>query len=134
MELVRKRIGKRFCRRPSQTIWRMGVRFAGMTINFTSKNKMGERINWIKIKGEPIDKNKLYSIVACEREGDPEDAICRMMGVENPVDTGVLLHDAIREYLAENSPIEPKVEGRVQCTDQKFDLLSQLDGYEYNFR
>jgi len=95
---------------------------------------MGERINWIKIKGEPIDKNKLYSIVACEREGDPEDAICRMMGVENPVDTGVLLHDAIREYLAENSPIEPKVEGRVQCTDQKFDLLSQLDGYEYNFR
>ena len=110
------------------------VRFAGMTINFTSKNKMGERINWIKIKGEPIDKNKLYSIVACEREGDPEDAICRMMGVENPVDTGVMLHDAIREYLSENSPIEPKVEGRVQCTDQKFDLLSQLDGYEYNFR
>ncbi len=80
-----------------------------------------------------MDENKIYSIVACEREGDPEDAICRMLGVSNPEDTDVTLHDMIRDYLKENSPIQPKVEGRVICTDQSNSLLSQLEGYDYQF-
>ena len=110
------------------------VRFSGMQINFSSASEKGKRLNWVKIGGEVIDKSKLYSIVACEREGDPEDAICRMMGVADPVDTGIMLHDVLREYLKNHSPISPVVEGRVQCTDQPTDHLSQLDGYEYSFR
>lgn len=130
---LEKELENVFAKDPAKRFGGWVVRFAGMQINFTSQKAMGERINWIKIKGEPIDKIKEYSIVACEREGDPEDAICRMMGVNNPVDTGVNLHDAIREYLGQHSPIEPKIEGRVECTDQPADLLSQLEGYDYNF-
>ena len=130
---LEKELENVFAKDPAKRFGGWVVRFAGMQINFTSQKPKGERLNWIKIKGEPIDKNKEYSIVACEREGDPEDAICRMMGVNDPVDTGVNLHDAIREYLGQHSPIEPKVEGRVECTDQPADLLSQLDGYDYNF-
>lgn len=130
---LEKELENVFAKDPAKRFGGWVVRFAGMKINFTSQKPMGERLNWVKIKGEAIDKNKQYSIVACEREGDPEDAICRMMGVIDPVDTGVNLHDAIREYLGQHSPIEPKVEGRVECTDQPADLLSQLDGYDYKF-
>lgn len=130
---LEKELENVFAKNPAKRFGGWVVRFAGMQINFTSKKPMGERLNWVKIKGEPLDKKKQYSIVACEREGDPEDAICRMMGVSNPVDTGVNLHDIIREYLKKNSPIEPKVEGRVECTDQPANLLSQLEGYEYSF-
>ena len=130
---LEKELENVFAKDPAKRFGGLVVRFAGMQINFTSQKPKGERLNWVKIKGEAIDKNKQYSIVACEREGDPEDAICRMMGVIDPVDTGVNLHDAIREYLGQHSPIEPKIEGRVECTDQPADLLSQLDGYDYKF-
>jgi S-sulfosulfanyl-L-cysteine sulfohydrolase len=130
---LEKEIENVFAKDPSKRFGGWLVRFAGMQINFTSKNDMGKRLNWVKIKGEMLDKKKTYSIVACEREGDPEDTICRMMGVSNPVNLGDHLHDVIREYLKKNSPIMPKVEGRVECTDQPIDLLSQLEGYEYKF-
>ncbi|MGC6413291.1 MAG: bifunctional metallophosphatase/5'-nucleotidase [Bacteroidia bacterium] len=131
---LEKELENVFAKDPAKRFGGWVVRFSGMQINFSSANEKGKRLNWIKIAGEEIDKNKLYSIVACEREGDPEDAICRMMGVVDPVDTGIMLHDVLREYLKNNSPISPVVEGRVQCTDQPTDLLSQLDGYEYSFR
>ncbi len=130
---LEKEIENVFAKDPSKRFGGWLVRFAGMQINFTSKNNMGERLNWVKIKGVPLDKKKNYSIVACDREGDPEDTICRMMGVSNPKNLGDNLHDIVRAYLKNNSPIEPKVEGRVECTDQPIDLLSQLEGYDYNF-
>jgi len=130
---LEKELENVFAKDPSKRFGGWVVRFAGMQINFTSQKPMGERLNWVKVKGQMLDKAKEYSIVACEREGDPVDSICRMMGVSNPVDTGIKLHDAIRAYLAENSPIEPKIEGRVECTDQPADLLSQLEGYDYKF-
>ncbi len=131
---LEKELENVFAKDPAKRFGGWVVRFSGMKVNFTSKNEMGNRINWIKIGGEDIDKKKMYKIVACEREGDPEDAICRMMGVDSPHDEGITLHDVIRDYLKTHSPIEPKVEGRVECTDQPQNLLSQLEGYEYTFR
>ena len=131
---LEKELENVFAKDPAKRFGGWVVRFSGMKVNFTSKNEMGNRINWIKIGGEDIDKKKMYKIVACEREGDPEDAICRMMGVDCPHDEGITLHDVIRDYLKTHSPIEPKVEGRVECTDQPQNLLSQLEGYEYTFR
>jgi len=131
---MEKELENVFAKDPAKRFGGWVVRFSGMKVNFTSKNEMGKRVNWIKIAGEDIDKKKMYKIVACERDGDPEDAICRMLDVDNPHDEGISLHEIIREYLKSHSPIEPKVEGRVECTDQPLNLLSQLDGYEYTFR
>ncbi|MGY0037747.1 bifunctional metallophosphatase/5'-nucleotidase [Pedobacter sp. NJ-S-72] len=44
------------------------VRFKGMQVNFTIGKGSGEKLNWVKIGGEPIDLQKTYRIIACERE------------------------------------------------------------------
>ncbi|MCU0405225.1 MAG: hypothetical protein MUE99_11835 [Chitinophagaceae bacterium] len=43
------------------------------------------------------------------------------------------LHDIMREYLAKHSPVSPKIEGRIKATDAPSTLLSQLEGYDYEF-
>ncbi len=110
------------------------VRFKGMEVNFTSAKPKGSRINWIKVKGKKLDLQKLYSIVACEREGDPVDTLCRLEKVQNPQKLNVTLHQIMKDYLQVNSPVSPKIEGRITCTDKPITLLSQLEGYDYDFR
>ncbi|HET6767781.1 MAG TPA: bifunctional metallophosphatase/5'-nucleotidase, partial [Chitinophagaceae bacterium] len=110
------------------------IRFRGMEVNFTINKEMGRRVNWIKINGNPIDDNKEYKFVACEREGDPDTTLCRVDGVKAPTRSGFTLHDVIEEYLKEFSPIAPKIEGRCTATDAPQNLLTQLAGVGYEFK
>jgi hypothetical protein len=110
------------------------VRFKGMTANFTMHNDLGQRVNWIKIAGKPIDLGKSYLVAACERKGDPDDTLCRLDKVKNPRLAHVTMHTILREYFAKFSPVAPKVEGRITATDAPQELLSQLEGYDYEFR
>jgi 2',3'-cyclic-nucleotide 2'-phosphodiesterase (5'-nucleotidase family) len=123
-----------FAENPAERFGGWMVRFAGMEINFTAKNAMDKRLNRVKVKGTPVDKTRMYSIVACEREGDPDDNLCRIEQVRNPRKLGVTLHQVMRDYLKEHSPVSPAIEGRVIATDEAPDLLSQLKGYDYLFR
>ncbi len=109
------------------------IRFKGMEINFTIKKDIGKRLNWIKVKGEPINLEKKYSILACERDGDPDDMLCRMEKISKHGKPGYLMHDVVREYLSVHSPISPYIEGRATATDAPSTLLSQLEGYDYEF-
>jgi 2',3'-cyclic-nucleotide 2'-phosphodiesterase (5'-nucleotidase family) len=129
-----KELQNAFAKDPSKRFGGWFVRFAGMEVNFTIGNELGKRVNWIKVKGEPLDLNKEYSIVACEREGDPDDTLCRIEKVKNPKRSGVLMHDVIEEYLAAHSPVSPKLENRATATDQPHTLLTQLQGTTYEFR
>jgi sulfur-oxidizing protein SoxB len=111
------------------------VRFNGMHVVFTIGNKKGERVQEVKIKGELLDPEKTYSMSACEREGDPDNMLCRMMNVHNPVSQKILLHEVVQDYLTEYSPISPRVEGRAVATDASADLLTQAaEGVPYQFR
>jgi sulfur-oxidizing protein SoxB len=123
-----------FAKDPSKRLGGWFVRYAGMEVNFTIGNEMGKRVNWIKIKGEPLVPDKEYSIVACEREGDPDDTLCRIEKIKNPKRAGVLMHKVIEEYLAIHSPVSPKLEMRATATDQPHTLLTQLQGTTYEFR
>jgi sulfur-oxidizing protein SoxB len=96
--------------------------------------KPGERINSINVKGTPIDLQKNYTVAACEREGDPDALLCRIEDVTNPVPLNFTLHNIMHEYLQEFSPVSPKVEGRITATDIPHDVLTQLDGFDYEFR
>lgn len=129
-----KELQNAFAKDPSKRFGGWFVRFAGMEVNFTIGNEMGKRVNWIKVKGEPVVMDKEYSIVACEREGDPDDTLCRIEKVKNPKRSGVLMHDVIEEYLAAHSPVAPKLEKRATATDQPHTLLTQLQGTTYEFR
>lgn len=129
-----KELQNAFAKDPSKRFGGWFVRFAGMEVNFTIGNEFGQRVNWIKVKGMPVDMNKEYSIIACEREGDPDDTLCRIEKVKAPKKTGVLMHTVIEEYLAAKSPISPKLEMRATATDQPHTLLTQLQGTTYEFR
>lgn len=131
---LEKELQNAFAKDPSKRFGGWFVRFAGMEVNFTIGNEMGKRVNWVKIKGEPLDLNKEYSIVACEREGDPDDTLCRIEKVKNSKRLGVFMHKLIEEYLAVKSPVSPTLEKRATATDQPHTLLTQLQGTTYEFR
>lgn len=123
-----------FAKDPAKRFGGWLVRFKGMELNFTIGGEKGKRVNWIKVKGEPIDLTRTYTVVACERDGDPETTLCRMENVKEPKTLGITLHKVIEEYLGVHSPISPKLEGRATATDAPATLLTQLTGVGYEFR
>lgn len=129
-----KELQNAFAKDPSKRFGGWFVRFAGMEVNFTIGNDLGKRVNWIKVKGELLDMDKEYSIVACEREGDPDDTLCRIEKVKDPKRSGLLMHKVIEQYLSAHSPVSPKLEMRATATDQPHTLLTQLQGTTYEFR
>ena len=134
LEWLEKELQNAFAKDPSKRFGGWFVRFSGMEVNFTIGNEFGKRVNWVKINGSPLDENRSYSVVACEREGDPDDTLCRIEKVKDPKKLGANLHQVIEEYLAVHSPISPKLENRSTATDQPSTLLTQLQGTTYEFR
>lgn len=131
---MEKELQNAFAKDPGKRFGGWVVRFKGMEVNFTIANDVGKRVNWIKVKGAPLDKAKTYSFVACEREGDPDTTICRVDNVAEPKRLGFTLHSIIEEYLSKHSPIAPVLEGRATATDAPNTLLTQLSGFGYEFR
>jgi len=130
---LEKELHNVFSKDPADRFGGWLVRFKGMEINFTTKNEMGKRLNWVKVNNNAINLEKNYSILACERDGDPNDMLCRMEKISHPGKPGYLMHDVVREYLSVHSPVAPVVEGRATATDAASTLLSQLEGYDYEF-
>jgi len=131
---LEKELQNAFAKDPAKRFGGWVVRFKGMEINFTIGSEESKRVNWINVNGKSVDLKKTYTIVACEREGDPDTTICRVRNVSKPKRLGLNLHKVIEEYLAVHSPISPKLEGRVTATDAPPTLLTQLMGLGYEFR
>lgn len=131
---MEKELQNAFAKDPAKRFGGWVVRFKGMEVNFTISNDVGKRLNWIKVKGELLDRAKTYSFVACEREGDPDTTICRVDNVAEPKRLGFTLHSIIEEYLSKHSPIAPVLENRATATDAPNSLLTQLSGFGYEFR
>jgi len=72
--------------------------------------------------------------MACERDGDPEDMLCRMKGVMDPKNTTSTLHSVLKEYLKENSPVTPTPQKNAIILDAPETLLMQVSGVDYTFR
>jgi len=122
-----------FAKNPAERFGGWVIRMQGMHINFTMNNDLGKRLNWVKVKDEPLDFDRIYKVMTCEREGDPDNVLCRLGDVKKPTVLGTDLHQTIIEYLKVHSPIAPRIEGRVTATDAPPTLLSQLEGYGYEF-
>lgn len=109
------------------------VRFKGMQVEFKAFADLGKRVQKVVIGGEPLDLNKEYSICACEREGDPEDVLCRMTGVSETKNTEYTLHGVVKDYLKEFSPVNPELRHDSKVLDAPLTLLSQVSGVDYKF-
>jgi len=110
------------------------VRYQGMKVTFRIHATMGNRVQEVTIGGRPLERDRIYTMLACEREGDPGDVLCRLIGVRDPRRVDARLHDVMIDYLARVSPVSPAVEGRAVAIDGPPVLLSQLDGTTYRFR
>jgi 2',3'-cyclic-nucleotide 2'-phosphodiesterase (5'-nucleotidase family) len=123
-----------FAKDPAKRFGGWLVRFKGLAITFTARNRQGERLRLAKINGEPLVLDKAYTMLGCERDGDPDNVVCRLPNVANARRLGVSVHDVLTEYLATHSPVAPVIEGRAVATDEPATLLSQLEGTSYRFR
>jgi S-sulfosulfanyl-L-cysteine sulfohydrolase len=110
------------------------VRYKGLFVKFTIANAAGSRVQDVRVQGEPLVPARRYTVVGCEREGDPDNTLCRIVNVAEPRRHDVTLHEVLTEYLAAHSPVSPTLEGRAVATDAPADLLSQVDGTSYRFR
>lgn len=131
---LEKELQNAFAKDPAKRFGGWFVRYKGMEVHFTVGNEFGKRVGSVQIGGKALDLNREYKILACEREGDPDNTICRMGNVKQPTRLGVMMHDVIEEYLKKNSPVAPRLEGRAVATDQSPTLLTQLQGTTYEFR
>ncbi len=110
------------------------VKFKGMEIEFNAFGEEGKRVQKAMIGGRPLDPDRLYSICACERDGDPETMLCRIRDVQEGKNTPFTLHQVMREYLAANSPVHPVPRGYAKVLDAPQTLLTQVTGVPYTFR
>ena len=122
-----------FAKDPGERLGGWVVRMQGLHFNFTMYNEFGKRLNWVTVNSQPLELTRTYTMVACEREGDPDTTLCRLVNVIKPASLNVTMHQAVIEYLKVHSPVSPRVEGRVTATDAPPTLLSQLEGYGYSF-
>jgi sulfur-oxidizing protein SoxB len=110
------------------------VRFQGMFVKFTIGNAPGERVQEVRIQRQLLEPEKRYTLLGCEREGDPDNVVCRIAGVADPRRHEITVHRVVTEYLARHSPVAPVIEGRAVATDAPGDVLSQVEGTSYRFR
>ncbi len=81
-----------------------------------------------------MELEKSYVLCACERDGDPEDMLCRMKGVKEAKNTAYTLHSMMKEYLAQFSPVTPVLRHDAKILDGPQTLLSQVTGVDYTFK
>lgn len=133
-EWLEKELNNVFAKDASKRFGGWVVKFKGMKVTFRAFDEMGKRVESITVNDQPIDPNGTYSILACERDGDPVDVLCRMKGVKNAKNTKSTLHQVMREYLAANSPVTPSPQRNAVVLDAPQELLTQVTGVDYQFK
>ena len=122
-----------FAKDASQRLGGWMVKFKGMKVAFRAFEQMGNRVSSITIDGKSIDPAKMYTICACEREGDPPDVLCRITNVKESKYSGHSLHQVLKEYISKHSPVSPLPESNAVILDAPKTLLSQVTGVAYEF-
>ncbi len=100
---------------------------SGMSMTFEASAPAGQRVQEVFIQGEPLEEERVYTITACEREGEPESTLCR---IPNAMDTEVIeidAHAAVRKYLSQHDEVSREYEGRVVPVDLPSVLRSQFN-------
>ena len=133
-EWMEKELNNVFAKDASKRLGGWVIKFKGMEISFNAFAEMGKRVQSLTIKGKELESEKLYSILACERDGDPADMLCRMKGVLEPQNTTSTLHTVMLEYLKVNSLVTPTPPKNAKILDAPDTLLSQVTGVDYQFK
>lgn len=109
------------------------VKMKGMSVEFKAFEELGQRVQKVMVGDLPLDLQREYTITACEREGDPEDTLCRILKVKQTRNLDFTLHQMMRDYLHTFSPVDPTPHHNVRILDAPQTLLSQVFGVDYKF-
>ncbi|NIK72582.1 2',3'-cyclic-nucleotide 2'-phosphodiesterase (5'-nucleotidase family) [Thermonema lapsum] len=131
---LEKELNNVFAKKASERFGGWVIKFKGMEMSFKAFEEYGKRVQEVKVAGQPLDESKTYRIAACERDGDPEDMLCRIKGVKNVKNTPYTLHSVMKEYLQNNSPVTPVPPQAAKILDAPQTLLTQVFGVDYEFR
>lgn len=130
---LEKELNNVFAKDASKRLGGWVVKFKGMKVTFAAFEEYGKRVKNITVNGQPLDLNRTYVISACEREGDPQDTLCRMKNVKDARNSSFTLHEVMANYLAKNSPVTPKPEGNAIILDAPSTMLTQVFDVDYSF-
>ncbi|WP_111671386.1 bifunctional metallophosphatase/5'-nucleotidase [Algoriphagus litoralis] len=133
-EWLEKELNNVFAADASKRFGGWVIKFKGMEVKFNAFGEEGKRVQSALVHGKPLNDEKIYTICACERDGDPDDMLCRFKGVMETENTPFTLHQAMKNYLAENSPVSPTPPRSAVALDAPDTLLSQVSGVDYEFR
>ncbi len=133
MEWLEKELQNVFAQDASKRFGGWLIRFKGMQVEFKAFERVGHRVQKVTIADQALDLTKSYVLCACERDGDPDDMLCRMKGVKEGKNTAFTLHSMMKEYLQKFSPVTPILRHDAKILDGPQDLLSQVSGIDYQF-
>lgn len=133
-EWLEKELNNVFAKNAAERFGGWVIKFNGMHVEFNAFGEKGKRVQNVTVAGQPLDPARIYSICACERDGDPVDVLCRIKGVQEGHNTMFTLHGVMKEYLAANSPVTPSLPENADVLDAPQTLLTQVTGVDYSFR
>ena len=86
---------------------------AGMSFTWDSAAEPGKRIVEVLVNGQPIDPDATYGVVTNNYVRNGGDGYKMFTDATDAYDFGPDLADVMAEYMAEHSPANPMVEGRI---------------------
>lgn len=131
---LEKELNNVFAKEASKRFGGWVIKFRGMEVKFNAFGEEGKRVQSVLVHGKPLESERVYSICACERDGDPDDMLCRFKGVMDTENTPFTLHQAMKNYLKANSPVSPIPPKSAVALDAPATLLTQVYGVDYEFR
>lgn len=89
------------------------MQVGGMSFRFDASQSRGQRIIEAKIGGEPLQREKVYRVVTIDYLAGGGDGQATFLEGANPTygDTAVWV---VAEYIRTHSPVDPRIEGRIQ--------------------
>lgn len=133
-EWLEKELNNVFAADASKRFGGWVIKFKGMEVKFNAFGEEGKRVQSAVVHGLPLDFERVYKICACERDGDPDDMLCRFRGVQATENTPYSLHQAVKSYLGTHSPVTPTPPQSAVALDAPATLLTQVSGVNYEFR
>jgi len=134
LDWLEKELNNVFAKDASKRFGGWVVKFKGMNVTFNAFGEPGKRVQQVEVGGHTLDLERVYSVCACERDGDPDTVLCRIPNVAEGANTPHTLHQTMRDYLAANSPVTPMPRGYAKALDAPATLLTQVTGVPYTFR
>ncbi|WP_239022794.1 bifunctional metallophosphatase/5'-nucleotidase [Pontibacter mangrovi] len=133
-EWMEKELHNVFAEQPLERFGGWVIRFSGMEMTFNANAPKGQRVQSIRIGGQPLDPERVYTMAACLRRGEPDHMLCRMPNAQDPQVLDYTIHDVMEEYLKVHGTVSPKTDGRAVALDLPAPVLSQVPNVDYVFR